>query len=412
MSLTLETGNTGYDVTAESDGALYASLLGLGSYVTKRGSQFEAEIQSNNAIKINDGDAVLNGRHFIIHADDTGIVTINSGTTGYNRIDLICIEYTKRPDGVESGHLTVIQGTDTTGTPTVPGYTDGNILTGATLKQYPLYKVTIEGINITSVDKMFNTIDTLQDAFDTLNWIKERASVFQSGSGAHNAIYRGKYLGDTVTTEQWEAISSGTFGDLYIGDYWTIGGVNWRIAAFDYYLRTGDTECTQHHAVIVPDTNLYTAQMNTSNVTTNGYPNSAMRKSNLASAKTTINNAFGSSHILSHRLYLDKTTNTNGYVTAKEWLDATVELMTEQNVYGGALFDNGMNGIAFAYKHEVDKSQYPLFAFRPDMISNRQTFWLRNVCSAVNFAYVAGDGFAGTHNAFDPLGVRPAFCIS
>lgn len=411
MSLTLETGNTGYDVTAESDGALYASILGLGSYVTNRGNQFEAEIQSNNAIKIDDGDAILNGRHFIIHADDTEIVTINSGTTGYNRIDLIVIEYSKRPDGVESGCLKVIQGTDTTGTPTVPDYTDGNILTGATLKQYPLYKVTIEGINITSVDKMFNTIDTLQDAFDTLNWIKERASVFQSGSGAHNAIYRGKYLGDTVTTEQWEAISSGTFDDLYIGDYWTIGGVNWRIAAFDYYLHSGDKECTTHHAVIVPDTTLYSAQMNTSNTTANGYPNSAMRKSNLASAKTTINNAFGSLHILQKRLFLTNA-GSNGYMTAGAWYDSKVELMNEQNVYGGALFDQGVNGTNFAWKHEVDKSQYPLFAFRPDMISNRQTFWLRNVCSAAFFAFVGYDGNAATNNASNSGGVRPAFCIS
>lgn len=412
MSLTLETGNTGYDVTAESDGALYASLLGLGSYVTKRGNQFEAEIQSNNAIKIDDGDAVLNGRHFIIHADDTEIVTINSGTTGYNRIDLIVIEYSKRPDGVESGCLKVIQGTETSGTPTVPSYTDGNILTGATLKQYPLYKVTIEGINITDVSPMFNTIDTIQDIFDTLDWIRDRAGIYHAGAGAHNAIYRGKYLGDSVTEDQWTAISSGNFTDLYIGDYWTIGNVNWRIAAFDYYLHSGDTECTAHHAVIVPDTCLYSAQMNTSNTTANGYPSSKMRTANLANAKTTINSAFGSAHVLSKRLYFGNA-GSNGYMTAGAWYDSTVELMTEQNVYGGALFDQGVNGTNFAYKHEVDKSQYPLFAFRPDLIiANRTSYWLRNVCSAALFALVVNGGDASAANASYSTGVRPAFCIS
>ena len=301
MSLTLETGNTGYDVTAESDGALYASILGLGSYVTSRGNQFEAEIQSNNAIKIDNGDAVLNGRHFIIHADDSEIVSIASGTSGYNRIDLIVIEYSKAANGVESGSLKVIRGTDTTGTPTVPDYTDGNILTGATLKQYPLYKVTIEGINITDVSPMFNTIDTIQDIFDTLDWIRDRAGIYHDGAGAHNAIYRGKYLGDSVTADQWTAIQSGNFTDLYIGDYWTIGGVNWRIAHFDYWYGVGDAKCTTHHAVIVPDAPLYTAQMNKSDAVTGAYVGSRMHTNNLATAKSTINNAFGSSHILNHR---------------------------------------------------------------------------------------------------------------
>ena len=66
--------------------------------------------------------------------------------------------------------------------------------------------------------------------------------------GAHNAIYRGKYLGTSVTTTQYAAISSGTFDDLYIGDYWTIGGVNYRIAAFDYYWNCGDNATPPHHA--------------------------------------------------------------------------------------------------------------------------------------------------------------------
>jgi hypothetical protein len=158
MSFTLETGNTGYDVTAESDGSLYASFMGLDSYVTKTGTQFEATIQSNNAIKIDSGDAVINGRHFWISADDSEIVTINSGTSGYNRIDLICIQYEKGTNGVETGSIVVLQGTETSGTPTAPEYTNGDILSGATLKQYPLYQVLIEGINITSVTKLFDTV--------------------------------------------------------------------------------------------------------------------------------------------------------------------------------------------------------------------------------------------------------------
>ena len=54
-----------------------------------------------------------------------------------------------------------------------------------------------------------------------------------NNAGAHNAIYRGKNLGTSVTTAQYNAIKAGTFDDLYIGDYWVINGKTWRIAAFD-----------------------------------------------------------------------------------------------------------------------------------------------------------------------------------
>ena len=49
------------------------------------------------------------------------------------------------------------------------------------------------------------------------------APLLFNNAGAHNAIYRGKSLGSTVTTAQYSAINAGTFDDLYIGDYWTIG---------------------------------------------------------------------------------------------------------------------------------------------------------------------------------------------
>ena len=70
------------------------------------------------------------------------------------------------------------------------------------------------------------------------------APLLFNNAGAHNAIYRGKNLGTSVTTAQYNAIKAGTFDDLYIGDYWVINGVTWRIAAFDYYLRCGDSDLT------------------------------------------------------------------------------------------------------------------------------------------------------------------------
>lgn len=236
------------------------------------------------------------------------------------------------------------------------------------------------------------------------------AALLYNNAGAHNAIYRGKNLGTSVTAAQWAAIAAGTFEDMYIGDYWVIGGVTYRIAAFDYYYKTGDTSCDTHHVTLVPDVNMYTHVMNDTNVTTGAYVGSKMYTTGLSAAKTTINNAFGSAHILNHRQYL-KNAVTNGYESAGSWYDSTVELMTEQNVYGGKVFANCTQGTNWAAQYTVDKSQYPLFAHRPDMISNRAWFWLRDVASAAAFCFVGSYGNAYGDGASYAGGVRPAFSI-
>ena len=246
------------------------------------------------------------------------------------------------------------------------------------------------------------------------------APLLFNNAGAHNAIYRGKSLGSTVTTAQYAAIKAGTFDDLYIGDYWTIGGVNYRIAAFDYYLNSGDTNCTTHHVVIVPDTCLYNAQMhNTSsggyeggaaNTTAGGYVGSDMYKSNLEQAKTTIKSAFGD-HVLKHRIYLTNAV-ANGRASGGAWCDSEVDLMCEQMVYGSGIFSPVSDGSNVPTNYRVEKSQLPLFQHEPSRICNRETWWLRDVITASHFAGVYGSGFAYYSGASYSLGVRPAFCIS
>lgn len=246
------------------------------------------------------------------------------------------------------------------------------------------------------------------------------APLLFNNAGAHNAIYRGKSLCSTVTTAQYAAIKAGTFDDLYIGDYWTIGNINYRIAAFDYYLNSGDTNCTTHHVVIVPDTCLYNAQMhNTSsgnwesgaaNTTAGGYVGSDMYKSNLKQAKTIIKSAF-SGHVLKHRIYLTNAV-ANGRASGGAWCDSEVDLMCEQMVYGSGIFSPVSDGSNVPVNYRVEKSQLPLFQHEPSRISNRNNWWLRDVITASNFANVGNYGDANYYGASASVGVRPAFCIS
>lgn len=254
------------------------------------------------------------------------------------------------------------------------------------------------GVKVITVENLHKGLQTDIDSV---------RNVLADGAAAHNCIYRGKNLGTSVTAEQYAAISSGKFTDLYIGDYWVIKGVTYRIAAFDYYYNCGDTNFTKHHVVIVPDTSLYKAQMNTSNVTTGGYTGSAMYKSNLAQAKTTIKAAFGSAHVLTKRELLTNAVNGNT-PSGWAWFDSDVELMNEVQAYGsvawGAHDGNGYNVAS-------GDGQFPLFMFDRTKLHNREDYWLRDVSSATYFSVVGNHGCAGDYSASYSLGVRPAFCI-
>ena len=235
------------------------------------------------------------------------------------------------------------------------------------------------------------------------------SSLNAPGAGAHNAIYRGKFLGESVTEAQYAAIADGTFADLYIGDYWTINDRVYRIAAFDYLLNTGDTICTTHHALMVPDKPLYKHVMNDTNITTGAYVGSKMYTEGLEQAKTTIKADF-SGHVLSHRIFLTNAV-ADGHPSAGAWCDSEVELMCEQMVYGNGVFSSVSDGTTVPNNYRVEKSQLPLFQHEPSRISNRENWWLRDVISVFHFARVDSGGLAHYGNASKSYGVRPYFCI-
>lgn len=248
------------------------------------------------------------------------------------------------------------------------------------------------------------------------------SNISYKNAGAHNSIYRGKNLGSAVTDEQWAQIGAGTFGDLFIGDYWVINGVTWRIAAFDYWYCFGDAECTTHHAVIVPDSNLLNADegtthwMNATNTTSGAYVGSDFYTGNngntgKAQCRSMAQSAFGSAHILTHREYLQNAV-TDGYESGGAWYDSDVEIMNEKMVYGCEIFSNQTSGTNIPVKYTIDNAQIPLFALDHSRICNRSSWWIRDVVSGSTFARVHAHGFA-TYSGASTLwiGVRPAFAI-
>ena len=227
----------------------------------------------------------------------------------------------------------------------------------------------------------------------------------------HNSYPRCKYLGTSITDAQNTAIKNRTYDDLFIGDYWTINGVNWRIVAIDYYFNVGDTNFDKGNIIVMPDTVLYSAQMNDSNTTAGAYYGSLMRTQNLNNARTIAQNAFGS-HLANHRILLANSADTSG-PNGWAWYDSDgVELPNEVQIYGTRVWGSALKGFDVA----TQKQQFPLLALAPQFVSIRQNYWLQDVSSlsvSSNFAGVNLVGIAeGYFLASSSNGVRPSVTLS
>lgn len=158
------TGYTGTPhITAENDRDINIGIFGSKSYVLQTGTMLTAEISNNNEIKVRDGVIMHQGCAASIKKNTYDSVTINNGSQGMKRIDLIVARYEKQPEtNVESLTLKVLQGTPAETSPQVPAHTEGDIQAGDTVADMPLYEVEIDGLNITEIRKVFQTMEDLE----------------------------------------------------------------------------------------------------------------------------------------------------------------------------------------------------------------------------------------------------------
>lgn len=228
----------------------------------------------------------------------------------------------------------------------------------------------------------------------------------------HANIYRGKSLGNSVTSAQLTAISNGTFDDMFVGDYWTINGTTYRIADFDYWYNQGDTAFTKHHIVVVNDNKwkdnwhgVMNAKIDDKETTVGAYVGSDMYTKTLPETLKIIENDFGADHVLSHREYLQNAVS-NGQPSGGTWFDSKIELLNEIMVYGCKIFST----TGTANNYTVENSQLALMRLNHHMINqDRQWYWLRDVVSSASFADVGINGYCRYDGASNDTFVRVAF---
>lgn len=169
MSMHLITGYAGSEhITSADQGAYNIATYGGGEFVLNRGNKFVTTIVSNNSITVADGEAMMQGRYIKMIPGTSETVTIDNGTSGMKRNDLICLRYEKDSDtGIESASMVVVKGTESSSTPEDPEYTQGTITDGTDLvNEMPLYRVYINGLNIDSVTQLFSVKVSMVDYMD------------------------------------------------------------------------------------------------------------------------------------------------------------------------------------------------------------------------------------------------------
>jgi hypothetical protein len=164
-SLHLVTGYSGKaHITSADQGLFNAGYIGHDEYVLANGRRFDAEILSNNAIRIYDGSLLMNGRCVHLEASTYLDAVIENGSQSRYRNDLIVMRYTKDTStGVESVGLVVIKGTTSSGDAIDPVYNTNSILNGEAIHDMPLYRVMLSGLSIVRVEPMFKVLAPLSD---------------------------------------------------------------------------------------------------------------------------------------------------------------------------------------------------------------------------------------------------------
>lgn len=181
MAVELITGlGDGPHVDASDVGGFQAGIVGEEDYMLPAGERMKATVISNNKIRIAEGEAVMQGRHWRVKPNTYEDVTIENGAQGMNRKDAIVARYTKESSsGIEKVELVVLKGTPTASTPTAPVPTKGDIRGGTLKHEMLLYVVSLKGLNVESVTKEFNMIMSMSMINKSLSDIKDY--VIESG---------------------------------------------------------------------------------------------------------------------------------------------------------------------------------------------------------------------------------------
>ena len=251
----------------------------------------------------------------------------------------------------------------------------------------------------------------------------------------HKEIFRGKSLGSTFTAAQQQAITDGSFHDLWVGDYWESGDIKYRIADFNYLISRVDNANTEDssglarpHLIVVPDAPIAKTPLQFHSVKTGiNYSTASIRTSSqMTTTKNTITSFFGDSHVMKHYdLYCAAITKAMGGEQVSDYrhnVEFSIELMEAHMVVGD-------QAIMLAPASGFLTGQLALFRLDPKYImsmgsydvgsKDRYSYWTRTPAyfeaqagTNVNIVTIGDAGCSSTPPTFSSnIYIRPYFVL-
>lgn len=154
-------------IYAEDDAAIFQSIFGEDG-VSSVGQACKATVLSNNKVRIADGVVFVGGHFARIPYGEYVDCEIANGQSGKNRNDIIVTKFvTTGSGGIDTMTCEVKQGTAGT-TAADPALTQNDIYKGGKIREFPLYRVKIEGLNITAVEQLFTVVPTNEELIKTV----------------------------------------------------------------------------------------------------------------------------------------------------------------------------------------------------------------------------------------------------
>ena len=123
-----------------------AVAFGHDAYLLDTQNKLEPTLETANKLVVDTGDLMIQGHHFTVVQSEE--IALQSGISGQKRNALVCARYDKASGtGIETASWVVKYGTATTGTPTDPDVTTGNILDGVdSVHEEPIFRIEYDGI--------------------------------------------------------------------------------------------------------------------------------------------------------------------------------------------------------------------------------------------------------------------------
>lgn len=232
--------------------------------------------------------------------------------------------------------------------------------------------------NLASELKKRNEIKSSDQLYD---WLDDIVTVEMRKN-----IFRGKNLGSSLTKEQAKNIVNGTFKGFFIGDYWVIEGVNYRIADINYLIikYRSDIGTKKHHLIIIPDTYIMSdVCYHEANKLVGGYLGSTVYTKYIPQINSMIDSKFGSGNLLTYSDSLTNGCDNNGVPNSAIIVDdIKANLPTVIQLYGSNILPRIIPNDNISYQRALitnNKNQFKLFELDPLKLSINHQYLIRDI---------------------------------